>query len=278
MITVSGISRTFDGVGGRVLALDDVSFACRRGEFVCLVGPSGCGKSTVSRMIAGLERPDTGTIEIDGVRANGPDLRRVMMFQEAALFPWLSVIDNVEFGLKMRGMPAASRREVAHTFLKMVHLASFAEAQPHELSGGMRQRVALARALAVNPEVLLMDEPFAALDAQTREIMRTELQEVWQQTGKTILFVTHNLREAATLGTKVILMTARPGTVKEEIPVPLPRPRDPRSPEVARITEQLFEHLRDEIERSERSEFDEGWQLERKRALVTMQRFRGANI
>jgi len=286
MIAVTGVSKTFAGGSGRVLALNDVTFNCERGEFVCLVGPSGCGKSTVCRMIAGLDQPDAGTVEVEGEVARGPDFRRVtggelnrtMMFQDAALFPWMSVIHNVEFGLKMRGMPAEERREVAQTFLKMVHLSRFANSQPHELSGGMRQRVALARSLAVSPSVLLMDEPFAALDAQTREIMHAELQEVWAITGKTIVFVTHNLREAATLGTKVVLMTARPGTIKEETPIHLPRPRDPRSPEVARITESLFDHLRDEIEKVEREEFDPDWHLERKRMLANVSKFRGAGI
>ncbi len=281
MIAVHNVSKSYPSLTGPVQSLHEVTFTCQTGEFVCLVGPSGCGKSTVSRIMAGLEPPDAGQVLLDGqpvsaVRA-GPRTR-AMMFQDAALFPWLNVQRNVEFGLKMQGMPPAERAEIAMMFLKMMHLSRFAQAQPHELSGGMRQRVALARALAVNPAVLLMDEPFAALDAQTREIMHAEVQEVWQATGKTILFVTHNLSEAATLGTKVILMTARPGTIKEELCVDLPRPRDPRSPAVARIAEQLFEHLRDEIERVERDQFDEDWHLERKRALASMAKFRGAGI
>ena len=278
MIAVSHVTKSYEGRGGRVQTLQEVTFTCQTGEFVCLVGQSGCGKSTVSLIVAGLEQPDEGTVLLDGRPVNGGGLIRTMMFQDSALFPWMNVRRNVEFGLKMRGVPQPERAEIAQTYLKMVHLTRFANAQPHELSGGMRQRVALARALAIDPAVLLMDEPFAALDAQTREIMHSEIQEVWQTTGKTILFVTHNLREAATLSTKVLLMTARPGTIKEEIAVNLPRPRDPRSPEVARITEQLFAHLQDEIERVERVEFDEDWHLEKQRTLASMSRFRGAGI
>src|SRR3954462_925938 len=221
-------------------ALDDVSLQVDEGEFVCLVGPSGCGKSTLLSMIAGLEFPDAGTIVSDGKPVDAPGRDRMVMFQEAALFPWLNVLGNVLFGLKLKpNLSDKERCEVARFYLQLVGLEKYANSNIHELSGGMRQRVALARSLAPNPRVLLMDEPFAALDAMTREQLYGDLQEIWQARKKTIVFVTHNVREAVCLGDRVILFSPHPGRVREEFRINLPRPRDINSPELAKYSSQI---------------------------------------
>jgi NitT/TauT family transport system ATP-binding protein len=224
-LELQDVGKAFRTRWGVTKALDHVSFAADAGEFVCLLGPSGCGKSTVLNLIAGLDRPDEGRILADGQPVTRPSNDRVMIFQEAALFPWLNVLDNVAFGLEVAGMKRAARNERAMGFLRLVRMDRFHRADIHELSGGMKQRVALARALAIDPQVLLMDEPFAALDAQARDSLHAELQEIWSRTQKTILFVTHNVREALVLGDRVLLMTARPGTVKRPFVFNLPRPR-----------------------------------------------------
>lgn len=261
-IEVSGVTKRFHGASGAVSALEDVSFTARPGEFICLVGPSGCGKSTLCHAIAGLRRPDAGEVRVSGRPVTGPSPDHVLMFQEAALFPWLNAVDNVAFGLVSNGVKKPEARERAMEYLKMVRLARFAKSQPHELSGGMRQRVALARALAVEPAVLLMDEPFAALDAQTRDIMHQELQRIWQETRKTIVFVTHNVAEAVTLGTRALVFTARPGRIKKEFRLELPRPRSDHDPAVVEQTNAILDVLREEIEKVEREEFDADWRLE----------------
>jgi NitT/TauT family transport system ATP-binding protein len=219
-----GVAKWFDG-SQRLVALEGIDLTIAAGEFVCIVGPSGCGKSTLLYMLAGLEFPNAGTIEANGQPVTGTDPSRVLMFQDAALFPWLRVLQNVEFGLRMRGASAAEREARARQLLRMVHLEPFADAFVHELSGGMRQRVSLARAIAVNPAVLLLDEPFGALDAMTRGILHTELQEIWASTRKTIVFVTHNVREAVVLGDRVLVMSPRPGHIVAEHRIDLPRPR-----------------------------------------------------
>ena len=220
-------------------ALDDVSLEVGEGEFVCLVGPSGCGKSTLLNIIAGLELPDEGRVVADGAPVTGPGRDRMMMFQESALFPWLDVLDNVLFGLKLKpGLTAAERREVAEFYLKLVGLEKFKHAYVHELSGGMKQRVALARALAPNPRVLLMDEPFAALDALTREQLYGDLQRIWQARKKTIVFVTHNVREACCLGDRVVLFSPHPG--------PHPRAVQDRPAAAARHQQRRARAARDE--------------------------------
>src|ERR1700733_554809 len=205
--------------GERLLALDKISMEVRKGEFLCVVGPSGCGKSTLLHLIAGLNPQTSGNVLMDGKPVTGPATDRILIFQELGLFPWLTVAGNVEFGMKMKNVPKAEREERVQHFLRLVHLSKFSNSYIHQLSGGMRQRVALARALATEPDVLLMDEPFAALDAQTRDLLHDELERIWAETGSTIIFVTHNVREAARLGDRVVLLTYRPGRVKQEFQV-----------------------------------------------------------
>jgi NitT/TauT family transport system ATP-binding protein len=227
-LAVEEVSKWFSaGRSGQVHALDSVSLQVNVGGFVCLVGPSGCGKSTLLNVIAGLEKPDSGRVLADGKPISEPGRDRMMMFQESALFPWLDVTGNVLFGLRLKpGLNAKERREVAIFYLKLVGLERFMHANIHQLSGGMKQRVALARALAPNPRVLLMDEPFASLDALTREQLYGDLQKIWETRKKTIVFVTHNVREAACLGNRVILFSPHPGRIREEFKIDLPRPRD----------------------------------------------------
>ena len=251
-LTVEHVSKWFRTRRAIVHALDDVSLPVREGEFVCLVGPSGCGKSTLLNIIAGLESPDAGRVLADGKPVTGPGRERMVMFQESALFPWLDVLDNVMFGLKLKPqLTNQERREVAQFYLKLVGLEKFANANIHELSGGMKQRVALARALAPNPRVLLMDEPFAALDAMTREQLYGDIQQIWAKRRKTIIFVTHNVREAACLGDRVVLFSPNPGRIQEQFTVDLPRPRDINSVELAKhsteIMRALKRHLRPEL-------------------------------
>lgn len=247
-LELKGVSKTFTRSNHRLTALDEISLGVREGEFICIIGPSGCGKSTLLNIIAGLDTADRGKVLINGqvVEQPGPD--RVVMFQTDALFPWLHVLGNVEFGLKMKKVPKGKRRALALEFLRIVHLRPFQHAYIHELSGGMKQRVALARSLAINPDILLMDEPFGALDAQTREILQAELQEIWSLTEKTVIFVTHNVREAVCLGDRVLVMSAHPGRIKEEITIDLPRPRKLGSLELIKISNRIMQGLRSEIE------------------------------
>jgi sulfonate transport system ATP-binding protein len=244
--------------GERLLALDHINLQVRPGEFVCIVGPSGCGKSTLLHLIAGLHSQTSGQILIDGTPVQGPGTDRILIFQDHALFPWLTVGQNVEFGMKMKGIPRAERQEKTHYYLQLVHLAKFEKSYIHQLSGGMRQRVAIARALAAEPDVLLMDEPFAALDAQTRDLLHDELERIWSETGRTIIFVTHNVREAVRLGDRVVLMTFRPGRVKSEFPVELPRPRSLEDPDVTLAARAVLDELREETNRSLEAEYRNG--------------------
>lgn len=254
-LKIQNVSKSFRSKEGRVQALKDVSFDVASGEFLCLLGPSGCGKSTMLNLIAGLDKVNGGTIFSDDNRlggggpAGGTATDRVMMFQDPTLFPWLNVIDNVAFGLAMSGQSVQQRRETAQRYLQMVHLTRFQNAAVHELSGGMKQRVALARALALDPAVLLMDEPFAALDAQTRDLLHVELQEIWEKTHKTIVFVTHNVREAIRLGDRVLLMSARPGTIKCEFPIRLPRPRELEDHALVDLAKVILAELKTEVNR-----------------------------
>ena len=209
-----------------VTALSDFSLEVGKGEFVSIVGPSGCGKSSFLNILLGLIRPDSGEVQLNGARITGPGQERAMVFQEFGLLPWRTVTANVELGLELKGIAPAQRAERSAELIKLVGLKDFANHYPHELSGGMKQRVGLARALATEPEVLLMDEPFAALDAQTRDLMQMELLQIWEHTKKTVLFVTHSIEEAAYLSDRVIVMSARPGRTKDILKIELPRPRD----------------------------------------------------
>lgn len=226
-LELRNVTKGFEANNGAssVTALENINLNIEEGQFVCFVGPSGCGKTTLLNILAGLDKPTSGEVILNGqpVRETGPD--RIMVFQENALFPWLKVIDNVEFGLKMAGIEKEKRYEIAMHFLDMMQLKKFAEAFTYQLSGGMKQRVAIARALVTDPEVLLMDEPFAALDSQTRDLLMVELQLIWARTRKTIVFVTHNIAESVCLGDKVVIFTSRPGKVKKEIAVEYRRPR-----------------------------------------------------
>ena len=256
MIDIRGVSKQFTTSRGTHHALSAVDLHVEEGEFLCLCGPSGCGKSTLLNLIAGLERPDAGEVIVDGkiITAPGPD--RCVMFQESALFPWLTVAKNVEFALELAKVPKAEWAGRVENHLRMVHLWRFRDAQVHELSGGMRQRVALARALAPHPRVLLMDEPFAALDAQTRDVLHSELVDVWTAHRKTVVFVTHNVREAVRLGDRVIVMGTRPGRVKSVHKIDLARPRDLEG-DVAYYVGRIMKELKVEVEKVIREEIDD---------------------
>lgn len=234
-LQLQNISKQYKGQKGIVDALVDINFEAQTGEFICLVGPSGCGKSTILNLISGLEKPTEGTVIVEG--------RLGLMFQEPGIFPWLTVRDNISFGLRMADKGADEIAEQVDHFIQMVHLDKFADSYPHELSGGMKQRVALARTLILDPDILLMDEPFAALDAQTREMLYTELQHIWQITKKTIVFITHDVREAVCLGDRVVVMGSHPGTIKKEFAVGLPRPRDIGSVEVSMLSNEVKAEL-----------------------------------
>src|SRR5205809_5744947 len=244
-LAIEEVSKSFQSASGTLLALDRVSLNVAEGEFVCLVGASGCGKSTLLNIIAGLEKPDSGRVLADGKAVTSPGRDRLVMFQESALFPWLNVFGNVLFPLKLKPqLTNKDRRDVAKYYLELVDLTRFERANIHELSGGMKQRVALARALAPNPRVLLMDEPFAALDALTREQFYGDLQMIWKERKKTIVFVTHNVREAACLGERVLLFSPHPGRIQEEFAVDLPRPRDINSVDLASYATKIIRSLR----------------------------------
>jgi NitT/TauT family transport system ATP-binding protein len=244
-IVVDGVSKTFRTKRAVVHALDNVSLTINDGEFVCLVGPSGCGKSTLLDIIAGLTKPDEGQVVVDGVKVTGPGRDRLVMFQESALFPWLDAFGNVMFGLKLvPNLTNAERRDRAQAFLDLVGLKGFERAHLHELSGGMKQRVALARSLAPNPAVLLMDEPFSALDALTRDQLYDDIQRIWEETRKTIVFVTHNVREAVCLGNRVVLFAPRPGRIQQIMDISLGRPRDINSVDLAEYSSQLAAALK----------------------------------
>ena len=238
------------GTDRAVEALKDFSLDVGQNEFVVLLGPSGCGKSTLLYLIAGLEELTAGAIEGHGVPVTGPDSDRSLIFQESSLYPWLSVVENVAFGLKLRGVRKNKRRKVAEQLLVDVGLGGFESKRPDELSGGMRQRAAVARALAMEPSVLLMDEPFAALDVQTRTKLQDFLIQIWRDSGASVLFVTHHIDEAMALADRVVVFTARPGTIKSIVPIDLPRPRDPRDPELHALRDHLIDLLADEVDRA----------------------------
>ena len=247
-LSLTGVTKRFHGSAGLVTAVEQVDLEVRHGEFICLVGPSGCGKSTLLNLVAGLEQADEGQILLEGEPVLVPGRDRMVMFQQDALFPWLNVLENVLFGLRLKpNLREAERLEVARHYLDIVGLGDKEKARPHELSGGMRQRVALARALAPNPSVLLMDEPFSALDALTRDLLYGDIQRIFTQRRKTILLVTHNIREAVCLGDRVVLLSPNPGKIRQIFDISLPRPRRINNPDLAElaaeVTSALTAHL-----------------------------------
>lgn len=252
-------SRLQGGKAGRLQAILPMDFTITKGEFFTIIGPSGCGKSTLLNLLAGFDTPDSGEVLLDGqpVQEPGPD--RAVVFQEAGLMPWMNVRENVEYGLKLQGIPAAERRERALQYVRMVHLSRFVESYPHQLSGGMRQRVSIARAMALEPNILLMDEPFSALDAQTRDVLHEELQRLWEETKTTILFVTHNLSEAVYLSDRILIMTASPGRIKRLVRVPFPHPRHKSSEELAAFVASLHEDIKEEVSLVAAKEHDADW-------------------
>ncbi len=239
--------------GGRLLALDNIDLHVDDGEFVSIVGPSGCGKTTFINLCDGLLKPTAGKIDIDGKQVTGPGTDRGMVFQDSCLMPWRTVIKNVLFGLECQGLDNAEGQERARTFIKLVGLQGFEDHFPHELSGGMQQRCNLARALTVDPKILIMDEPFASLDAQTREIMQKELLRIWSEAKKTVLFITHQINEAIYLADRVIIFGARPGRVKQTLKIDLPRPRDlslKRDPRFLELENRVWEQIEEEVKKT----------------------------
>lgn len=236
----------------RLLALAELSLTINEGEFFCLVGPSGCGKSTLLKIIAGLEFVDGGVIAIDGDRINGPGLNRGMVFQDYALFPWLTVEQNVEFGLDLRKVPKKTRKETVQRYIDMVGLTGFEKSLSQQLSGGMKQRVAIARALSLTPKILLMDEPLGALDAFTRLQMQEEITRIWKEEKQTVIFVTHDIEEAVYLGDRIAVMTPNPGKIKSILEVPLPRPRKRTDPVFVELRDQLYENFLEKEETHEK--------------------------
>ena len=255
MLTVENLNKKYVSHGSVTSALVDINLRIEEGEFVCLLGPSGCGKSTLLKIIAGLIPATSGRITINGRPVSGPGPERAVVFQDYALFPWMTVRDNVEFGLEARRLPVAERREVSSRLLKVVGLSDFAERFPHQLSGGMKQRVSIARALSFDPALLLMDEPFGALDEMTRERLNMELLQIWAGSGSTVVFVTHSIAEAVFLSTRVVVMSPRPGRISDVIAIDLPQPRTATTREEPRFFELVTEvrealHLGHDLERT----------------------------
>jgi NitT/TauT family transport system ATP-binding protein len=276
MLRLDHVTRLFNGSLDH--GVQDVSLTCQPGEFVVVVGPSGCGKSTLLNVAAGMISPASGTVELDGQSIRGPSPDRSMVFQDHGLFPWLSAAQNIEFGLKMAGLPRSERKDRVAGALRLVHLTDSANKLIHELSGGMRQRVAIARALVMDPAVLLMDEPFAALDAQTRTLMHAQLQELWGQTQKTILFVTHSVGEAVRLADRIIVLHAYPGRIRREIRVALPHPRNFDSADINALVGQVRKEIEDEVNRVNRATSDAYWKPETPADLDTDSGFMGSGI
>jgi len=250
MLQVRGVERRFASATGSTLALQATDLDVAENEFITILGPSGCGKSTLLRIVAGLDHPTAGTVTLDGQRIDGPGADRGMVFQSYTLFPWLTVLDNVCFGLRERGLHRAEQVDTARTYLAQVGLKGFEQHYPKQLSGGMQQRTALARALANRPRMLLMDEPFGALDHQTRELMQELLLGIWEAERTTVLFVTHDIDEAVFMGSRVVVMSARPGRIKLDRPVPLPHPRHyamKTTPDFAALKAELTETVRAEV-------------------------------
>ena len=253
ILEISQVSKTFHSSSGSTLALQATDLAVAENDFITILGPSGCGKSTLLRIVAGLDAPTTGSVRLDGTAVSGPGADRGMVFQSYTLFPWLSVLQNVCFGLREKGLPLKAQQEAARAFVAKVGLSGFENHYPKQLSGGMQQRTALARALANQPRILLMDEPFGALDHQTRELMQELLEGIWESERKTVLFVTHDIDEAIFMGNRVVVMSARPGRIKCDLPVPIGHPRHysvKTTPVFSQLKAQLTEEIRVEVQRA----------------------------
>lgn len=278
-VNVHAVTKSFKKKSDdKIYALEDINLIVHDGEFLCLLGPSGCGKSTLLNIVAGLDKPDSGKVTIDNklIKDAGPDLG--VVFQDGGLFPWLTVRGNVEFSLKMLGFSRERRREIALQNLQMVHLTHFTEAYPHELSGGMRQRAAIARTLAMDPKILLMDEPFSALDSQTRSMLHGELTEIWLKTKKAVIFITHNVEEALTLSDRIILFTARPGRIKKEFIIPYKRPRNLTSVKMIALQNEIKFYLQEEIEKVVKEQVDYGFAHPKVSVLSTVNNNMGSGL
>ena len=277
-LIVENVSKKFITRHKETHTLNDINLEIKSGEFICILGPSGCGKSTLLNIIAGLEKSTNGRVLLNDkeIKDAGPD--RAVMFQESALFPWLRVIDNTEFGMKIAGIPKDERKEKALKYLKMVHLTKFQNYFIHELSGGMKQRVALARALTLDSEILLMDEPFAALDSQTKSILQLELQNIWWETKKTIIFITHNVEEAVLLADRVIVMSANPGKIKKEFRIQLARPRVLENIDLAYLKIDVMKALKEEVELVAKAEYDNDWDIEKDTILSDIDNNMGSGL
>ena len=277
-LIVKDVSKEFVSKYKKTSTLENFNIEIKKGDFVCILGPSGCGKSTLLNILAGLEKATKGVVILNGNEITGPGPDRTVMFQEAALFPWLKVIDNVEFGMKMAGMPKEVRYEKALHYLKMVHLSKFQDSYVYELSGGMKQRVALARALSLDSEILLMDEPFAALDSQTKMMLQQELQHIWVNTKKTIIFITHNAEEAVYLANRVVVMAANPGRIKQEFKIELARPRQMESCDISYYTSKIMKALKEEVEKVAKAEYDGDWNIEENNVLYSSDTDMGGDL
>jgi len=277
-LVVKDVSKEFVSKHKKTSTLENFNIEIKRGDFVCILGPSGCGKSTLLNILAGLEKATKGVVILNGNEITGPGPDRTVMFQEAALFPWLKVIDNVEFGMKMAGISKEVRYEKAMHYLKMVHLSKFKDSYVFELSGGMKQRVALARALSLDSEILLMDEPFAALDSQTKMMLQQELQRIWVDTKKTIIFITHNAEEAVYLANRVVVMAANPGRIKQEFAIELSRPRQMESSDISYYTAKIMKALKEEVEKVAKAEYDGDWNFEENPVLYSSDTDMGGDL
>ncbi|WP_026689620.1 ABC transporter ATP-binding protein [Alteribacter aurantiacus] len=279
-VSIKNVEKTFvndDKEKKSFTVFDDISLDVQPGEFVSLLGPSGCGKSTLLNIVAGLDKATEGEVKVGDNIVSEPGSDRGVVFQEAALMPWLSVVENVKFALRKKMDKDAAQAE-AEKYLKLVHLSKFMDSYPHELSGGMKQRVAIARALAMNPKILLMDEPFGALDEQTRSMLHKEVQYIWEETKKTILFVTHNIREAILLSDRIVLMGTRPGGIRKIYPVDLPRPRTPASEEFIKLEQDIMSILGGEIEKVMREEMGDDFNSQKASLLYGTNRNMGDHI
>ena len=262
-IKIDNVKKVFETRQKTQTTLEKINLEIKKGEFICLLGPSGCGKSTLLNILAGLLEPSEGKIYFDNKEAHQIGSERAVVFQDGALFPWLTVVENVEFGMKIKGINKKETREKAMKYLKMVHLTKFANSYIHELSGGMRQRVSIARALTIESDLILMDEPFSALDSQTKSILQMEVQKIWYETGKTIIFVTHHVEEAVLLADRVIVMGANPGHIKKEFKIELGRPRVSGSLDVSYMVSEIMKVLKEEVEKVAKAEFDNDWSIEK---------------